>query len=120
MKKLLIVCVIAAMGPIVVIPTMATAAGYGGNVTCTPSTQSGATCDDKQDVFKRLYDLEVKVQMLQAQNAQLEAKIGATAMVQGVGSYDSRISALESKFDGLRGLLIQVVAMLTQVLAKLH
>lgn len=122
MKKLLITCIIAATGSLAVVPGDAYAAGYGAMLTCVPSTRQNPTCDDKQDVFRRLYELEVKYEAQQERIVQLEARMEARGGFTAAGGtgVEARVAVLEERFTGLQSLLLQVVAMLTQLIAKMH
>ena len=78
---------------------------------------SSITCRQEEDQLKRLYDLEVAVQALQARNAQLEANNGATGVVST--SLEARVSALENITRAIQDSLVMVVNMLAQALSSL-
>lgn len=82
-------------------------------------------CDRGGDAAsQRIYDLEVAVQQLEAQNMQLNARLAGVSAQNGSGTVQStnagleaRVAALENTSTQLQQLLKAVVGMLVQVLA---
>lgn len=70
--------IIAIILGVALVPMMAQAklGDYAGNTGTT------RYLDDKDEMFKRIHDLEVATDQLQKQNTALEAKIGAVAVPQ--------------------------------------
>lgn len=96
--------------------------GYGATVTCTASSelpQDGqihpGQCRDDQDVWKRLYNLEVAVQKLQAENAALKTA-GASVASQAT---DARIPALEQRITFLESQVLPVLKSIAALLLRL-
>ena len=75
MKKLIISIIIAVFP----LNTLAITPGYGGDITCQVwregTVESKVWCDDKRDVFKRTYELEVLTEELQQQIQSLQQKV---------------------------------------------
>lgn len=142
MQKLIIACIIGAItGPGV---AFAEPIVVGRDVTnCVPMSKIGWSdtipperfaelgvvrspsgtvnkwiCRPDADQLKRLYDLEVAVQALQARNAQLEANNGATGAVPA--SLEARVTALEKVTKSIQESLVMVINMLAQALSSLR
>jgi hypothetical protein len=96
--------------------------GWGGDITCKVwregdptglGTGAAGYCDNTNEVFKRLYELEEAVDTLQAQNQLLKQQIAAnkttTSTTKTVNSTTSkadsaRITALEKRMSAVETL----------------
>ena len=95
-------------------PFFVHAAGYGGDLRCTPSTRAHgelAQCDSNDDIFRRMYELELKVESLEAQR-QIGIQQNSTAL-------EARVSKLESDVAYIRnavfGMLAQIISLLSKI-----
>jgi len=125
---------------IALVPMMAQAklGDYAGNTSTT------RYMDDKDEMFKRIHDLEVATDQLQKQNTALEAKIGAVSVAQPqtivkevqtkvetqivvqdearMAAVEKRIGALEQAYNFIQekvmSALTKTIGLLTKLLTK--
>jgi len=86
--------------------------GYGGDISCKVwregdptglGTGAAGYCDNTNEIFKRLYELEEAVDTLQAQNATLKQQVAANKTTTSTSktvtskTANTRIAALEKR-----------------------
>jgi len=119
MKKIFIIILLAAS---LISPASAAEPGYAGEVNCQvwregnpkPNTAGAPIyCKTNEDIFKRIYELEVLTDRLQQKNADLEYALsnGRNAI-----EADNRIRSLENRMTVVENSLSVLVENVMEVL----
>ena len=113
MKKLIfIIILILLISPISALATVNP--GYGVDLTCTTSNYSGYNCNDKTDMFKRIAELEKRVNELESRECPI---VGASGTDRTAG-LEIRIERVEdalttlqnSIFNSLKGIIMLLIS----------
>ena len=110
MKKIFITICLAIM----LMPCFATAninPGYGAYLTCIPSNYENYNCNDKTDMFKRIAELEKRVNQLED-----NCPVAGSSGVDRIDGLEIRINNLEYAISDLRE---NIMAGLKNILAIL-
>ena len=101
MKKLIIATILFLL---LAGPVMASVnPGYGADLTCiTSNNTTGYNCNDKTDMFKRIAELEKRVNELEKKNCVVVEGSVKLSTLDKMDSYERRLDKIESTLDSLQ------------------
>lgn len=103
MKKIILLVIIAV---IFILPISASAyvnPGYGSELTCiTSNNPSGYNCNDKTDMFKRIAELEKRINELESKNCVVVEGSVKLSTLERMDDMERRIGDIEFAIKGIQ------------------